>query len=329
MNPRNDPARPTAKQSAPSDKLPKTSSRSPGAQSTSAYGSSTIRRARRSQKELDVLDDNIFAIVKDQNPATVRQVFYQATVHQLVPKDEAKGYRVIQRRLVALRESGGMSYGWITDNIRWVHGHTRYGGIKEFAQEVSGLYRRDYWREAEVRVEIWIEKDALAGVISPTVIGKWGLSLHVARGFSSLSYLHQAAEDLADDGRPAFIYTLTDLDPSGIGIARDIEAKLRRMVGNRVDLHVERLAVEPWQVQAWSLPTRLTKHTDTRAAKFVAQFGNESVELDAISPNTLRKIVGDAIARHADAGAIARLKQTEALERESIANWQTALGGTE
>jgi hypothetical protein len=226
-----------------------------------------------------------------------------------------------------LRENGKVPYGWITDNIRYVHGYTRYGGVNEFAQDISALYRRDYWREADVRVEVWIEKDALASVISPVVIQEWGLSLHVARGFSSISYLHEAADDLVRDGRPAFIYTLTDLDPSGLGIARDIETKLKNMVHSRVDLHVERLAVEPSQVEAWNLPTRPTKEKDTRAAKFVAEFGNASVELDSIAPNTLRKIVNDAIARHADTGQIARMKQIEALEQESISKWQDAIKG--
>lgn len=259
---------------------------------------------------------------------TVRQVFYQATVKQLVPKDEGKGYRVVQRRLVELRETKRIPYGWITDNIRFVHGFTRYGGIEDFAIDVSGLYRRDYWRDAHVQVEIWIEKDALASVIAPVVIHEWGLDLHVARGFSSISYLHQAAEALAANGKPAFIYTLTDLDPSGLGIAQDIEAKLREMVHRRVELHVERLAVDPWQVKAWKLPQRPTKANDTRAAKFLKAFGNMSVELDAIPPNTLRHIVSAAISRHANASEIQRLRQIETLERESISKWQSAIGAT-
>lgn len=321
-------ARPATKQGAPeTSTAPRNTARRP--KSTGSYGSSHLKRKRirRTQAEIDELDKAFVAIVEEQHPATVRQVFYQATVRGLVPKDERKGYRVVQRRLVALRESERVPYGWITDHIRFVHGYTRYGGIADFAQDVSGLYRRDYWRESDVRVEIWIEKDALASVISPVVIHEWGLSLHVARGFSSISYLHEAADDLVHDGRPAFIYTLTDLDPSGLGIARDIETKLKSMVRNRVELTVQRLAVEPWQVKAWNLPTRPTKQRDTRAAKFVAQFGNASVELDSIAPKMLRKIVGDAIARHADAGAIARLKQIETLERESIATWQNAIGG--
>ncbi len=87
--------------------------------STPAYGSSTIKRTRRTKNELGCLDGAIVRIVQDQRPMTVRQCFYQGTVHGLVPKDEAKGYRVIQRRLVALRESERIPYGWVTDNIRW------------------------------------------------------------------------------------------------------------------------------------------------------------------------------------------------------------------
>jgi hypothetical protein len=322
-------ARSPARANAPGKPTTRKDTRKPQADKSisAVYGTSTVKRLRRTQSQIGQLDDALVSIVQEQKPMTVRQVFYQGTVRRLVPKEEGQGYRVIQRRLVELRESGRVPYSWITDNIRFVHGYTRYGGVEDFAQEVSSLYRRDYWRDAAVRVEIWIEKDALASVIAPVVIHEWGLQLHVARGFSSISYLHQAADTLVNDGRPAFIYTLTDLDPSGVGIARDIESKLKAMVKARAELHVERLAVEPWQVEDWSLPTRPTKHTDTRAAKFVEQFGDASVELDAIPPNTLRQIVGDAIARHADAETIARLKRTEALERETIAHWQTASGG--
>lgn len=291
----------------------------------SVYGSRPIKRIRRTKSAIQSLDDSFFEILERIQPATVRQTFYQAEVLGLVPKEESTGYRVIQRRLMAMRESGRVPYGWITDNLRIVRGYNRYGNAGEFAKEVSSLYRRDYWRESKVRVEIWIEKDGLASTISPVVIDEWGLDLHVTRGFSSASYLHAASENLVQDGRPTFVYVLTDLDPSGVDIARDIGAKLQSMVAARAELHVERLAVEPWQVEQWQLPSRPTKQTDTRAAKFISKFGNASVELDSIDPNTLRQIVGDAIAKHADTFAITRLKLTEQAERQSIAAWQHAL----
>jgi hypothetical protein len=296
------------------------------------YGTSAVKRIRRTAADIQALDDALVAIVEEQKPVTVRQTFYQATVRGLVPKDEKQGYRPVQRRLVALRESGRLSYWAITDNLRQVTGYRRYGGVQEFAGEVAKLFRRDYWREADCQVEVWIEKDALASVISRVVCDEWGLDLHVARGFSSLSYLHASAEALASDGRPAFIYVLTDLDPSGIHIARDIETKLTELVSGRVALHVERLAVDPWQVTEWNLPTRPTKKSrkgrgDSRAPKYREQFGDQCVELDAIPAPTLRQLVSDAICRHADPDAIAALKRTEELERESIRNWQAAMGG--
>jgi hypothetical protein len=157
----------------------------------------------------------LYKIVDEVAPATVRQVFYQAVVRGLVPKCETHGYRPVQRRLLSLREGRAMPYGWITDNARLVHGYDRYGGPDQYAREIATRYRRDYWSESDVQVEVWLEKDALAGVLYPAVVEEFGLNLFVTRGFSSVTYLQKAAEALRADGRPAFVYVLTGFDPSG------------------------------------------------------------------------------------------------------------------
>lgn len=79
-----------------------------------------------SRAELARLDEALVRIVATNHPITVRGVFYRAVAEELVPKDEAKGYRVVQRRLVRLRVEGEMPYGWITDGSRTVHGYVRY-----------------------------------------------------------------------------------------------------------------------------------------------------------------------------------------------------------
>ena len=283
----------------------------------SVYGTSPIKRTRRTQDDVTRLDYALYQIVETDPPMTVRQVFYQATVHGLVPKDEAKGYRVVQRRLVALRADGVVPYGWITDNARMVRGLNRYSSLEDFAAQSAQLYRRDYWARSDVRVEVWLEKDALAGVLYPVVVSEWGLDLFVTRGFASVSYLEAAAEDAREDGRPTFVYVLTDLDPSGVDIARKIAEELPQRAPN-VEMTVQRIAVTPEQVEAMRLPTRPTKQGDTRAKKFEARYGTASVELDAIPPSTLRQMVSDAIAEHADTAEHRRLKQIEVLERESL-----------
>jgi hypothetical protein len=249
---------------------------------------------------------------------TVRQVFYLATTRGLVPKDEAKGYRVVQRRLVHLRETGVIPYGYITDNVRMVRRLSRWQDPSDFAQDVAALYRRDYWARSPVRVEVWLEKDALAGVLTPIVVQEWGLELFVTRGFASLSYLQSAAEAARVDGRPTYVYVLTDLDPSGVDIARTVAQELTRRA-SPTPVTVQRLAVTLEQVRALNLPSRPTKKQDTRAARFEATYGVESTELDAIPPATLRRMVSDAIAQHADADEIDRLKRIEKLERDSLA----------
>lgn len=283
----------------------------------SVYEPSPIKRKRRTKAELEQLDLALADIVAEIQPATVRQVFYQAVVRGLVPKDEAKGYKLVQRRLVKLRESGEIPYGWITDNVRIVRGHSRYGGPEDYARVAAEFYRKDYWAESPVNVEVWLEKDALAGVLVPTVVEECGLDLHVTRGYASVSYLQSAADFIHTDGRPSYVYLLTDFDPSGLGIADTVKAELIRR-SYPTEVYVECLAVNREQIDEWDLPTRPTKTTDSRASKFVRQHGTGSVELDAIPPATLRSLVRNSIEEHMDPEELRALKLAESQERDLL-----------
>lgn len=290
------------------------------------YSTSPIK-ARRTREELRQLDENLAKIVGEIAPATVRQTFYQATVHGLVPKDETRGYRLVQRRLLHLRETGDIPYGWITDNARIVRGHARHAELEDFVSEIAGRYRRDYWSESPVRVEVWCEKDALAGVLYPTVVEEHGLDLYVTRGFSSVTYLQEAAEFIESDGRETFVYLLTDFDPSGLAIADSVERELTGRAGDNPPT-VERLAVNREQIDLYGLPERPTKRTDTRAAAFTREHGTGSVELDAIPPDTLRSLVAGAVEQHMDPRQLRAMKLAEREERQGLrelaASWGDA-----
>jgi hypothetical protein len=280
-------------------------------------GTSTIKRARRTRSEIEALDAALCEIVDQFSPVTVRQVFYQAVNRGLVPKSETKGYRVVQRRLVVLRESGAIPHGQIVDGTRYVHGYRRYHDLDEFTTYAAGLYRKDYWSAAEVNVEVWLEKDALKGVLVPTVVDECGLGLHVTRGFASITYLQEAAEDIELDGRPTYVYVLTDFDPSGVSIAEKVEEELMARAFDS-EIIVERLAVDREQIDRWNLPTRPTKASDTRAAKFRRLHGTDSVELDAVPPDELRKLVRDAIDSHMEPWRLRQFRMVEREERETL-----------
>ena len=136
----------------------------------------------------------------------------------------------------------------------------------------------------------------------------------VARGYASLSFLHTAAEAINELDVPAYIYHLGDYDPSGVNAGEKIEETLRELAPD-AEIIFERIAVTPEQIEAWNLPTRPTKASDSRAKGFGSAI---SVELDAIAPDLLRAIVQEAIEDHLPAEQFAVLKAAEESERELI-----------
>jgi hypothetical protein len=150
-------------------------------------------------------------------------------------------------------------------------------------------------------------------VIYP-VTSMYDVPLMVARGYASLSFLHNAAEYIGTLDVPTYIYHLGDFDPSGVNAGEKIEETLRELAPNAV-ICFERIAVTSGQIETWDLPTRPTKASDTRARSFGSSL---SVELDAIEPNNLRGLVQEAIEQHLPAEQFEILKAAEESEREII-----------
>ena len=251
---------------------------------------------------------------------TVRQVFYQATVRGVVEKSEA-GYTKVQTDLVQMRRSGALSYSWLADNTRWQRKPQTFSSIEQALLDTAVMYRKALWADANAYVEVWLEKDALAGVVLP-ITSLYDVPLMVARGYASLSFLHSASEYINELDVPVYIYHLGDFDPSGVNAGEKIEETLREMAP-AANITFERLAVTPAQISAWDLPTRPTKTSDSRAKNF----GAVSVELDAIEPNLLRALVEVAIQRHLPREQFDVLKAAEQSEREILAGLVRDMGG--
>jgi hypothetical protein len=273
------------------------------------------KRRRATKIEMEERLEAITAIVADIQPCTVRQCFYQCVVRGLIEKTE-QAYEQTQRALVRLRRADRIPYRAIADGTRWQIKPTTFSSLEAALKRTAQTYRRSLWDEANAYLEIWLEKDALAGVVHP-VTNLYDVPLMVARGFSSLSFLAKSAEDIEAAERPAFILNLGDHDPSGRAAGDHIERTLRELAPS-AEIHFERLAVTVEQIRRASLPTRPTKHSDSRATKFEAEFGQGSVELDAIHPDLLRAIVRNAIERHVDFNQLEVLKIAEANERRIL-----------
>jgi hypothetical protein len=255
-----------------------------------------IRRAL-----IDTLDDD--------HPATVRQVFYRLVAGGVIAKSEGEYKSTVCRLLVQLRESGDVPYGWISDNTRWQRKAESYDDASTALRITAQAYRRALWNDQPHYVEVWIEKDALAGVLIEET-NPWDVPLMVSKGFASITYLHAAALAIAARRKPAHVYLFTDYDRSGIGIAGQIERRLRQYAP-MATIHVERLAVTPEQIERWQLPTRPAKDTDVSRG----WMGGECVDLDAIPPRLLRQLAREAIERHVDVDALRVTATAEAEEK--------------
>jgi hypothetical protein len=116
------------------------------------YQASPIRRSRATKAEVDARREALCDIVASMRPMTVRQVFYQATVRDLVEKTEA-GYCKVQNDLVLLRKSGELPYSWLADNTRWQRKERTFDGIEEALKDTARLYRKNLWADGDKRAQ--------------------------------------------------------------------------------------------------------------------------------------------------------------------------------
>lgn len=238
---------------------------------------------------------------------TVRQAFYALTVRGVVGKTEA-GYRQVQKQILLMRREELLPWAFIADGTRWVHAPETWDDVDDVLQETARTYRRNLWRSQNVRLEFWLEKDALASIVSEITYA-YGVRLMVSRGQSSDTYCYSAAQAARKAWEKAnvetHVYTLYDSDKSGRIAALKVAEKLAAYSGG-APITVEALAVTEWQIETWNLPTRPAKERGEP----------DAVELDAIPPDKLKTLVEDAIILHIDAWN--KEKAVEQREREIL-----------
>jgi hypothetical protein len=275
------------------------------------YRSSPIRRDRRNKREIASLKSELYATVEGIQPATVRQIFYQMVSRGHIAKTEAEYKNTVIRLLTEMRISRELPFDWIADNTRWMRKPHSYSSMESAVRRAAEAYRRSIWDSQHVYVEVWLEKDALSGVLYE-VTAPWDVPLMVTRGYPSVSYLYTAAEAIISQGKPAYLYYFGDYDPSGVDIPRNVVTP--REFAPDAEIHFERIAVNQRQIRELQLPTRPTKKTDSRSKSFEG----ESVEVDAIPPNVLREMVERCITQHVNQGALEVMQVAEQSERDYL-----------
>ncbi len=281
------------------------------------YRASTIKRTRRTRERVEQLDTQIIDVLRDDHPQSVRHVFYRMTDPRLpepVEKSD-RGYRHVQDRCVKLRRSGAIPYGWIADMSRRGYFVNTFDSAGDFLRQMRGLYRADLWRDAEYRCEVWVESRSIASVLIADC-RELAVSLFPCGGFSSLSFVHSAAEEHndSDDDRPLVVLYVGDYDPAGVLIDQALHRELRQHLRSDIELQFRRVGINAQQIEDFDLPTKPRKESDRRSLHIA-----ETVEAEAMPAHILRDILRFEIEYLLPVGALAAAKVAEASEQEHLA----------
>ncbi|MGW4950625.1 hypothetical protein [Streptomyces parvulus] len=243
---------------------------------------------------------------------TLRQLYYQFVARGYIANKQTE-YKRLGGIVNDARLAGLLDWDYIVDRTRNLRGLSHWDNPESVIQSAAYGYRTERWANQPHRVEVWIEKDALVGVISQ-VCQRNDVNYFSCRGYTSQSELWGAARRMVRyerAGQKPVIIHLGDHDPSGVDMTRDIED---RMALFGADVTVQRIALNMNQVEAHQPPPNPAKLTDSRATAYIREHGRSSWELDALEPTMLDQLIEDEIWAWRDADLWDQ--ETQAMERE-------------
>jgi hypothetical protein len=255
---------------------------------------------------------------------TARQLYYQFVSRDFIP-NTARSYKNLTALLADARYAGLVDWNAIEDRVREPTIWSDFPNISACVNRAVRNFRLPRWDGQPNYVELWVEKDALAGVLEP-LAAEFHATLLVNRGYSSASAMYEAAQrfmkhsnqaeseyyDEDEPEREPVLFYLGDHDPSGEDMVRDIGVRLKEFGVER--LEVRKLALTMEQVKKYRPPPNPAKTTDSRYENYAAEHGRQSWEVDALPPNVLQDII-----RKAFEGVVDRETMDAVIEREEEA----------
>jgi hypothetical protein len=241
---------------------------------------------------------------------TLRQLYYRLVSRQLFP-NTINSYKRLSRLMVRAREEGAVPVNCLEDRSRRIlgRGDTNYASAQDFLRRRLASLRESYkefklpmWDVQSNYILVSLEKDALSRLVSD-IANQYNVRTFPTRGYPSFTYVQRMAGYIRNrlKGKPTVVLYFGDFDPSGVDIERDLSERLGKY--NAGDFIVHRVALTRDQIVKYSLPPMPVKRSDARADNFLASYGNESVELDALDPRTLKLMVAQSIASYIDLDA--------------------------
>lgn len=278
---------------------------------------------------------------------TLRQLYYQIVARDLFPDDRTwvntggnkwkrdpngtknadPNYDWLGGIMSDARMAGLVDWNHLIDRTRNLKDLEHFVDAEDALTKLAGWYHVDMWENQAVRPEVWVEKDALVGVIQP-ICQRLDVPFFSCRGYTSMSEMWGAGQRLARHhaaGYDTHIIHLGDHDPSGVDMTRDIFDRLEVFMGGT---EVNRIALTMEQIEEHQPPPNPAKVTDSRAKAYIKRFGHKSWELDALQPTTLAGLIEGAVLAIRDEAVwredVARKAEVKGHLKGIAARWEDA-----
>ncbi len=270
--------------------------------------------------------NEIIAEYEDQGFAlTLRQLYYQFVARDIIPNN-MKSYKNLGSIINDARLAGLIDWNHIQDRTRSLRQNSHWGTPGDIIESAAENYRIDLWERQDYRPEVWIEKDALVGVIED-VCRKMDVPYFSCRGYTSQSEMWvgamRAKKWMTQGPQLPVILHFGDHDPSGKDMTRDIVDRMRIFAAG---VKLERLALNMDQIGAYSPPPNPAKTTDSRSSAYIAEFGNDSWELDALEPKVITDLIRKTVNRLIDSKKwnedIERMNEERSLLKKASDRWE-------
>lgn len=278
----------------------------------------SVRFRSDSLERIRVCNEIILTYQEQGLRLTLRQLYYQLVSRNIIPNEE-KSYKGLGKLVSDARLSGLMDWSAIEDRVRRPEAAAEFNGLSDLVEQACSVYRLPRWEGQTNYVELWVEKDALAGVLSP-IARRFHVTLMVNRGYSSQSAMYESAARFTHRSSPStrtnHLLYLGDHDPSGEDMVRDVEDRLRMFGVKR--LLVTKVALTMAQIRKYNPPPNPAKVSDPRATKYIARHGDESWEVDALPPDVLTTIIVKHVKALVDQELVDDLIQQEERDKEVL-----------
>ena len=133
---------------------------------------------------------------------TLRQLYYQFVSRALIPNKQTE-YKRLGSVISDARLAGLIDWSATEDRTRYLRRLSTWDEPADIIDSAAHSYRIDMWARQPVAPEVWIEKDALVGVIQG-VCEERRVPYFACRGYSSQSEQYSAGkrmEAALADGR--------------------------------------------------------------------------------------------------------------------------------